>query len=90
VSEYPEHAKLRDVKYQSQKIGEFIEWLGEQSMAVCHFDGSLNHSNYWPANEPINKLLARFFGIDLDKLEDEKTAMLDAQRVLNVKAAKGR
>lgn len=73
---YPEHKKLAVVKDQSQKIGAFIEWLGENGMAVCNFDPTFNHSNYWPVNEPINKTLARFFEIDLDVLEDEKREML--------------
>lgn len=39
-----------------------------------------------PLGIPTTKLLAEFFEIDLNKLEDEKQAILDAQRELNRKA----
>ncbi len=38
---------------------------------------------YWPFRMATNKLLAEFFHIDLDKLEDEKLAMLEALRAAN-------
>jgi hypothetical protein len=42
----------------------------------------------WPygltsINIPIEKLLADYFGIDLNKVEAEKRQMLDTQRKLN-------
>lgn len=77
MSDYPEHLKLKAVQDQSQRIGDFIEWLGENDMAVCAFDPKPNYDNYTPTREPITKLLGRFFEIDLDKLEDEKRAMID-------------
>ena len=86
MSDYPEHEKLKAIKDRSQAIGEFIEWLGDNDMAVCEFSGG-NVDRWWPTGQPINKLLARYFEIDLDRLEDEKLAMLDAQRALNAKHA---
>ena len=88
MSDYPEHQKLRAVKDKSQCVGEFIEWLGEQGIMLCCNDGQVGmYPINWPITESRNKLLARFFGIDLNRLEDEKLAMLDEQRALNVRAA---
>lgn len=67
MPEYPEHAKLREVKEQSQRCGELLEWL--QSEKGWHL----------PAYSP-ERLLAEFFGIDYSKLQAEKDAMLEAMR----------
>jgi len=73
---YPEHRKLREIKDKSQCIGEFIEWLNEEGMTVCEWSPG-NIDNWNPTSTSTNRLLARFFEIDLDKLEEEKLAMLD-------------
>lgn len=80
----PEHEKLKDVQPNSQSIGEFIGWLGEQGIWLCRpgpFD------RFQPMNDDMNKLLAQYFEIDLRALEAEKLLMLDAQRVLNERAS---
>ena len=38
---------------------------------------------FWPFHGSTTKLLAEFFKIDLDKIEEEKRAMLDAIRAAN-------
>lgn len=38
---------------------------------------------FWPFRSSTTKLLAEFFKIDLDKIEEEKRAMLDAIRAAN-------
>ena len=76
----PEHEKLKEVQPQSQAIGEFIEWLSEQGIWLA----SLNRfDRFDPINDGTEKLLARYFEIDLKVLEAEKVALLDAQRQLN-------
>ena len=76
---YPEHDKQRKVLEASHQIGDFLEWLTEQHGVVFgrYREGS---ERLWPAPEPIDKLLAAYFDIDLDKIEDEKRAMLEALR----------
>lgn len=81
--QYPEHASLKAINDLSQNIGKFIEWLGEEGIHVCQFDPEGNFDHYTPIRESITQLLARFFEIDLDKLESEKRQMLDEQRALN-------
>lgn len=81
-SEYPEHDKLHAIKDQSQKLGEFIEWLHGQGMEICfceHYDNS-NHE-YFPIYKTIEQLLANYFEIDLNKLEEEKRSMIEQLRM---------
>jgi hypothetical protein len=52
----------------AHKIAEFLDWL-ESEGYVIHED----HDRY---ADP-KKLLADFFGIDLNKIETEKLALLD-------------
>ncbi len=79
---FPEHAKLTAISDQSQAIGEFVDWLQEAHGAfLCHYedDGQFPRA----LQMPIRKLLAEFFEIDQDKIEDEKRAMLDTIRADN-------
>ena len=83
----PEHEKLQDIQPQSQTCGELIEWLGEQGIFLCKFN---RFDRLDPINDSTERLLARYFGIDLKVLEDEKVAILTAQRQLNERVEKGR
>lgn len=76
---YPEHDKLKAVCGQSQTIGEFLEWLEyEKKLIICEH----NEGFYYPTFNKINDLLAEYFGIDQDKIEAEKKAMLQSIREL--------
>lgn len=66
-SAYPEHDKLRKISDRSQACGEFLDWLEEEK-------GWELPSHSKPA------LLAEFFEIDQERLEDEKQAMLNELR----------
>lgn len=69
--EYPEHEKLSAIQDQSQQIGMFLDWLQETYP-------------YESAELPrIQKLLAEYFEIDEDKLEEEKRLMLRTCRAHN-------
>ena len=76
----PEHEKLTEVQLQSQIVGEFLEWLGEQGIWLASFN---RFDRLDPINDSTEKLLARYFEIDLQVLEAEKVALLDMQRQLN-------
>jgi hypothetical protein len=72
MSEYPQHDALKVIQPLSQACGAFLEWLGEQGYVLCkHY-----HGNYAPAGISRDHLLAEHFEIDLEKLEEEKRAML--------------
>lgn len=90
----PELDRMLAVKDKSQAIGEFIDWLYDQdiqlgqphSHANCERDTwggwacGLSKDEFEGHNEPIEKLLARYFEIDLVKVESERRAILDALR----------
>lgn len=62
----PECEKLTAASSESQVIGEFIEWLQE---TYC--------DDVEMPRVSIERLLAEFFEIDLDKVEVERRALLD-------------
>lgn len=101
---YPEHAKMRAVKAESQRIGFFLEWLesGSRRIATDHKHTEECAPRRSPRDEParecgmmanddtswcmpvlytweppgrgdrIERILAAFYGIDLEKIQDEK------------------
>jgi hypothetical protein len=84
--ELPEHERLHKIADKSQEIGTFLNWLDEQGIYLSrehrHTDACwsnecrLRDGQLTRYYEPIQKLLARFYGIDLDKLEREKREIL--------------
>ena len=84
---YPEHEKLRTIADQSQAIHDFLERTGYtlcEWVEIAPEDvDECGESSYVPVVTSLDKLLAKFFGIDLDVIEREKRQMLDAQRELN-------
>lgn len=68
--------KLHTVADESQKIGAFLEWLGNQGIVL----GCWRGDELYPERLSIEKLLASYFEIDFDQVEREKRAMLDARR----------
>lgn len=103
----PECDKLQEAQAFSQKIGEFLDWLGqEKGVFLAHehewvdeepTSGSIfkepgdpgyetvkiKRSGTFPYSYQIEKLLAEFFEIDLDKVEEEKRAILEHMRACN-------
>lgn len=84
--------KLQAVQGESQRIGEFLDWLqGERKLVIAQWQKrNLDPSDDWdelvPAGMTINGLLAEFFEIDLDKIEEEKLALLNELRRANAEA----
>ena len=86
MSNYPEHDKLAQVRELSQTCGEFFEWLTEkytlaQWVQTGTRAGQAMH-DLQPVRRSVNNLLADFFGIDEEVLEEEKRRMLDDLRQL--------
>lgn len=72
----PETERMVAVSERSQPIGEFLEWLGlQQGYLLARFaddeEGEL-------IAEPmrIERLLAQYFGIDLDRMDRERHRLL--------------
>lgn len=75
----PESARLSAVSSQSQPIGEFLDWLNyDLGVTLCVLD---DHDRFQPARgmgvfTSIEQLLARYFGIDLERVERERRRLL--------------
>jgi hypothetical protein len=76
--EYPKTPtldKMLEVKKQSQTIGEFLEWLTTtEKVALVKWD---EDSQYYQIPETNERLLAKFFDVDLNESEKEKRAILE-------------
>ncbi len=80
MSDYPEHEKLKALNGANNIVGDFISWLSEQGIQLARWD---KFDELHPINDSIESLLANFFGIDRNILEQEKQAMLDQIRKEN-------
>lgn len=78
-NQYPECEKMAAIRDKSQVIGEFLEWAEEtQDFCMCMYSG-YGHE-YIPINMTKEILLAKFFNIDLNKVEKERRQILDRIR----------
>lgn len=80
------------VKDKSQAIGEFVEWLGQKGIRLMEEveldeeitvgplhrprQETIRRKHMIPMRGSLERVLAEFFEIDLDKAEQEKRAML--------------
>lgn len=79
----PECDRMVAVAPFSQMIGDFLDWLGETGITLCDSDDSYRTSlgpeeRFMPHYESYELLLARYFQIDLQKVEEERRAILAA------------
>jgi len=96
----PELDKLSKVREKSQAVGEFLDWLAEEKRIVfsvhhehdeeCrNSNGSricgLNNYELVPTHFTHERILAEFFGIDLNKVEQERRALLDEIRAVQTR-----
>lgn len=82
--DYPEHEKMKAIAEESQKQGDFLQWLMDHGYALCERRKS-EVTPYWPTYKTISTLLALYHKIDLKKIEQEKRAMLEEIRKSNKK-----
>lgn len=74
----PELNKMQAAQDDSQKIGEFLEWLAEQNIILADWDD--DDGELFQISGTREQLLAKYFKIDLVKCEQERSALLDAVR----------
>ena len=93
---YPECDKIVAAHDKSQVIGEFLDWLKSRGIRLGQWkptpselvlnrmtgkripaDDEETFVEYFTSKE---KILAEFFGIDLNKVEEERRAMLESIR----------
>ena len=72
-SKYPECDKLAAVSEDSNKIGAFLDWLSEQGIRLAKYN---EDDELLEERSKIEELLARYYGIDLKKVEDERQSIL--------------
>jgi hypothetical protein len=80
---YPMHAKLKGLNGSNQIVGDFIEWLDEQRIEMAQWHDAVDGQEdafLVPIHKSRDDLLAEFFDIDRDVLENEKRAILDEFR----------
>lgn len=70
----PELDKLHKVTDESQGIGAFLDWLREQGLTLCKY---YVDETYEPCGLPAEKLLADYYKIDLEEVEQERRDLLD-------------
>jgi hypothetical protein len=73
---YPHLARMQEVQETSQAIGEFLDWLSEQRIDLCSIIPGTGHDRWAPITDGAEKLLARYFDIDLNAVERERRAVL--------------
>lgn len=77
ASKFPHLAKMQAVTCDSQKLGHFIEWLGEQGLTICKIHSGGRFERYVPNQDSIEVLLAKHFEIDLKGVEKERQSILN-------------
>lgn len=77
--EMPESTKMLKVADTSQAIGSFLDWLSSQKIYLVHTVHDAENDREIELSGPgcsYERLLARYFQIDLDKVELEKRELL--------------
>lgn len=74
---YPEHTRQSAIFEEAQAIGRFLD---ETSYILAEFRMTPGYSEeqLMPVHTPVHQILAKYFGIDLAKIEAEQRAMLAA------------
>ena len=78
ATQFPQLAKMQAVQERSQAIGEFIDWLWQNGMAICTSEEGLRGDRFYPVMTPTEELLARHFDVDLQAAEKERRVTLAA------------
>ena len=87
MSEYPEHERLAAIKEASHAQGAFLDWLFEHGYCLARWREDKDGDYFLvPVHRRVDEILARYHGIDLATLEDEKRAMLERLRAANAEA----
>lgn len=76
---YPEHEKMAAVRVESEAISQFLDTTPYILAEMVQFEDR-EDPQLVPVAKSINQILAAYFDIDLDKIEQEKRAMLDQIR----------
>jgi hypothetical protein len=79
--ECPECEKMSDVSKESNAIGDFLDWLENEKWFVLARWST--RDTLYAAQPDKNKLLAEYYDIDLEKVEQERRDLLNWIRESN-------
>lgn len=74
-AEYPECEKLGELSVERQAISEFLEYLSANGIRLCR--STDEHPRWYPISTSDDALFMQCYGIDENKLEAERRAMLE-------------
>lgn len=74
---YPEHTRQSAIFEEAQAIGRFLDESGYILAQYREIEG-YREEQLMPVNTPVPQILAKYFGIDLAKIDAEQRAMLAA------------
>lgn len=74
--------RMLSVKEESQKVGNFIEWLRAQGYELAQYGKERGHRDtLFPVHTTTERLLAEYFEINLDEAERERCKILAGVRI---------
>lgn len=69
---------------QSELLGKFYDWFREKEYVICQWvesdEKDYEDGQYFPIHKSPEELFADFFGVDLNKIEEERRAILEELR----------
>jgi len=71
--------KMSAVREESQIIGCFLDWLRQDGVVLCRIDKELAKEGFlklYEIGETTEELLAKYFDIDMYRLEHEQREVL--------------
>lgn len=77
IDPYPEHTRQAAVLAEAEAIGRFLDESGYILAEYREIKG-YREERLTPLSTPVPQILAKYFGIDLAKIETEKRAMIAA------------
>ena len=78
--ETPECDKLLEVHEESRVIGEFLDWANSRGIYLANF---YEERGLVVDRRSHDQILADYYNIDLDKIEEERRYLLEMQREIN-------
>jgi hypothetical protein len=81
MNTYPECERMQIVAPESRAIGEFIDWLNyEKHIILATRSDEEDTGDIQMVHYSMEKLLAEYYDIDLNKVEKERQQMLEEIR----------
>jgi hypothetical protein len=79
----PELDKMSAIHKESNAIGGFLDWIGSRDPPLYLCECAREEEAFFPVYPNIEKLLAEFYQIDLNKVEEERRLLLEMVREQN-------